>query len=119
MRVPLLVIFLVHTASAETLVLPIGKVRDVPAGAVSSIHVGSKSILNVVDGGKKVSLIPKKPGETHVRIGKTDYLVEVVDPSVESFYDELVPVIKRMQGLKIGFRNGRLKITGQLLRFED
>lgn len=115
----LLVPFLVHPASAEILVLSLGKAHEIPVDAGSSIHVGSKAILSVVDGGKHLSLFGKKVGETHLRIGQRDFEVQVVEPPTEALRAELVPLLKEMQGLTVGYRNGRLLIRGQLLRFDD
>lgn len=76
-------------------------------------------MLGVADFGKHLVLTGRKVGETHLTIGTQNHVVQVIAPETEQFRQELLPTLARMKGLYAIYHNGRLQITGQLLRFAD
>ena len=116
----LLFIFLVSASCyGDLIVLPLGTSKSIAAGQGQSIHIGSKALLGVADLGHHLILSGKKIGETHLTIGNKSHVVQVVAAEVEPFRRELESLLQKMKGLTLGFRNGRLQVEGQLLRFSD
>ena len=99
------------------LIVPLGHTISVPAARGKTVHVGSKSILQVTDAGNRVLLVGKKKGETHLSVGANTYVVEVVSPATEAFRKKLVSILKDMKGLTSEIEGGKLRVQGTTFSF--
>jgi pilus assembly protein CpaC len=104
---------------SESLILTLGKSQRLAAAVKSSVHVGSKSLLQVSDMGSHLLLIGKKIGETHLIIGPKNYRVNIVSPAAFELYQEFKELLKNRKGLVLEVQSGKIRISGQLFRFED
>lgn len=106
-------------AQASDIALSIGRSAVWAIPQTGSINVSNGSIVRVADEGKQLRLTAVKLGTATIKAGAQTLDVNVIPEAAFRLYATLQNAIKNKRGIKLSAADGKLKITGRLLRAED
>jgi pilus assembly protein CpaC len=99
--------------------LSLGGEKSLPLGKEGTVWIQDGKVVRGTPSGRSLTLKGLKEGASLVKIGETIYSVQVLNPLGHSQFEKLSQKVKKIVGLKLVRKNGKLIVQGQLYRWVD
>lgn len=115
----LLIIPFVSLAETKNLTLSLGEEKTLSLQGTSSVWIQDKDILKAEGLGSKLLVKGLKEGRTLLKMGATNFQIQVLHPTKTGSFEDLQKYLKGVVGLSTSVAEGDLQINGQLYRLQD
>lgn len=114
-----LLLLLISLAKAESIILYPGLNQTISSPPGQKILIEKKGLIIVKDLGRKIQVIGKKTGSTHLKVGSKDYEIKILREEAFKTFKKL----QKWQASKLGpilhIQNGRIFVRGKIYTFWD
>ncbi|MBV2168865.1 MAG: pilus assembly protein [Bdellovibrio sp.] len=115
----LLTIPFIAFAETKNLTLSLGEEKTLSLPGTSSVWIQDKDILKAEGAGSRLIIKGLKEGRTLLKMGSTNFQIQVLHPAKTGSFEELQKYLKGVVGLSTSVAEGDLQINGQLYRLQD
>lgn len=106
-------------ADHSSIILASGQTYTIKENRGQSVWVENGKVLQAEVVARGLMVRAQKAGRSLVRVGSQEWSFEVLLPQDYSLMNELQQKVNSMMGLSLQVENGKLKVQGKLLKFED